>query len=103
MPSLIGSHPGPVSSWKKIYSVEAGEASPRDAGERTARRQPLPALVSRALSRTHRRGRGTGAENIDFSGKCADQGRPGWFTRPNPDEDAADLRDPELARFNRFS
>jgi hypothetical protein len=82
MPRFIAFHPCPVSCWDKIYSVAAAEASPRDACERTARRQPLPALVNRALSGTRRRGRGIGTENIDFSGKCADRG-PGQGGLPN--------------------
>jgi hypothetical protein len=104
MPRFIAFHPCPVSCWNKIYSVAAAEASPRGTpAKRRLTGSPLPALVNQALRGTRRQHQGAGAENIDFSGKCADRGRPGWFTKPNPDEDVADLRDPELARFNRFS
>jgi hypothetical protein len=59
-------------------------------------------LVNRTLRGTGAGGDGL-AENIDFSGKFAGPGRSGRFSEPNPDEDAADLRDPELLRLNRFS
>jgi hypothetical protein len=59
-------------------------------------------LVNQALSGTRRR-----CQRIDakprFPAIFSNESRPGDPTKPNPDQDAADLTNPELRRFNRFS
>jgi hypothetical protein len=69
---------------------------------RLAEAPSFPGLVNQALSGTGCRHQRINAKNFCFPATSSSEGRPDGPIKPNPDQDAADLTNPELRRFNRF-